>query len=116
MNIASINNHPIQYGPYPSDKNFEMLGLEFEEFELISSLNELWILESREVVFSEDMINQIHDEVSQYYDSIFKECISEFDEGYLVIVNLKKRYGDFLLTYLNNDLNNIKLTKRYLYG
>ena len=29
MSIASIHNHPVQYGAPPSGKNFEMLGLEF---------------------------------------------------------------------------------------
>ena len=51
MSIASIHNHPVQCGTPPSGKNFEMLGLEFEEFELISSQKELWILESRENYF-----------------------------------------------------------------
>ena len=63
MSIASIHNHPVQCGTPPSEKadkfpafkangkNFEMLGLEFEEFELISSQKELWILESRENYF-----------------------------------------------------------------
>lgn len=33
-----------------------MLGLDFEEFELISSKEELWILESREEIFSDEEI------------------------------------------------------------
>ncbi len=47
MNIASIHNPPNQYLSPPSGKNFEMLGLDFEEFEIISAQKELWILESR---------------------------------------------------------------------
>ena len=37
MHIASVHNHPKQFCSPPSGKNFEMLGLEFEEFELILS-------------------------------------------------------------------------------
>ena len=45
MHIASIHNHPHQYYSPPSGKNFEMLGLDFEEYEIISAKNQLWILE-----------------------------------------------------------------------
>ena len=114
MRIASIHNHPIQYGSSPSGKNFEMLGLEFEEFELISSREELWILESREQIFHDDEINKIRHIIDSYYNSIFFDINSECDEGYEVIDEFNKRYGDFLLNYLNNDYYNIKLTMRYL--
>ena len=114
MRIASIHNHPIQYCSPPSGKNFEMLGLEFEEFELISSREELWILESREQIFPDDEINKIRHIVDDYYNSIYLDISSEFKEGYEVIDEFNRQYGDFLLNYLNNDYINIKLTRRYL--
>jgi len=114
MHIASIHNHPIQYCSPPSGKNFEMLGLEFEEFELISSREELWILKSREQIFSDDEINKIRHVVDGYYNSIYFDINSEFEEGYEVIDEFNRQYGDFLLNYLNNDYKNIKLTRRYL--
>lgn len=116
MNIASIHNHPPQYGSPPSGKNFEMLGLEFEEFELISSRDELWILESHDVIYSDEEINEIRNKVDSYYDLVSYEVNSELVEGYVVIDNINKKYGDFLLNYLNNYLDNIKLTRRYLNG
>lgn len=116
MNIASIHNHTIQYSTPPSGKNFEMLSLEFEEFELILSKDELWILESREEVFSSQKINQIRDKIDYNYESIFSDINSEFVEGYVVIDEFNKRYGDFLLNYLNKEYNNIKLSRRYLNG
>jgi hypothetical protein len=67
MHIASIHNHPVPYGAPPSGKNFEMLGLDFEEFELISSKEELWILESREEIFSdEEIIKKLRLIITQY--------------------------------------------------
>lgn len=116
MDIASIHNHPIQYAPYPSGKNFEMLGLKFEEFELIFSKRELWILESRNQIFSNDEIEQIRLDIEGFYNLIYDEVNSEFKEGYLVLEDIDKRCGDFLLNYLNNELDNIKLTRRYLDG
>jgi hypothetical protein len=114
--IASIHNHPISYGSPPSGRNFEMLGLEFEDFELISSKQELWILESREKIFSNDEINRIRSDIEEYYDLIYVDITSEYDEGYLIIDEMNKRYSDFLLNYLNNKFENIKLTRRYLDG
>lgn len=114
MNIASIHNHPIQYGTPPSGKNFEMLSLEFEEFELISSREELWILESREKIFSDDEIRKIRENIGNFYNSLYLDINFEFDEGYRVIEEFNKRYGDFLLNYLNNKYTNIKLIRRYL--
>ena len=91
-----------------------MLGLDFEEFELISSKEELWILESREEIFSDEEIIKIRDKVETYYNSISFDTNLEFNEGYVIIDNVNRVYGDFLLDYLNNDFNNIKLTRRYL--
>ena len=46
----------------------------------------------------------------------FEKICEDFDEGYLVLDNLNEKYGNFLLGYLNNRLDNIKLTRRYLDG
>lgn len=114
MHIASVYNHPKKFSSPPSGKNFEMLGLDFEEYELILSEKELWILESKEILFDDEIINKIRDKVDGYYDLIFHDINSEFDEGDLLIDNINKRYGDFLLNYLNNKFDNIKLERRYL--
>ena len=107
MHIASAHNHPRVYCSPPSGKNFEMLGLNFEEFEIVSSQEELWILESHEIVFGQDIINEIRRNVDEYFNLIYKDVNFEFEEGYLIIDNLNKIYGDFLLNYLNNEFKNI---------
>ena len=114
MGIASVHNHPIKYGAPPSGKNFQMLSLEFEKYELILSRNELWILESKDVVFDEDEIDKIREKLDINLKSILEEVNNDFKEEYLILDNVNKKYGDFLLIYLNNKLNNIKLTRRYL--
>lgn len=107
MHIASIHNHPNPYYSPPSGKNFEMLGIEFEEYELTLSKNELWILESKEVIFSSDEINVIRKSANDYFDFISEETSDELEKGYLIIDNIDCLYGDFLLDYLNNDFDNI---------
>jgi hypothetical protein len=103
MNIASIHNHPNKYCSPPSGKNFEMLSLEFEEFEIISSQKELWILESREITLDEVDLDNIRYKFDIALDSYFDEAKKDFDEGHLILDNVNKRYCDFLLTYLNNS-------------
>lgn len=115
MRIASAHNHPMRYGAPPSGKNFEMLKYDFEEYEIILSQRELWILESRLDVFDESEVNEIR----KYLDgggfqAILDEIDGDFLEGYFVLDNLDKQYGDLILTYLNRKLNNIKLSRRYL--
>lgn len=90
-----------------------MLCLEFEEYELIFSKKELWILESHEEVFDEDYVDEIRKKLDNYFDSTFDDYSKEFDEGFLVLDNVSNDYGNFLLIYLNNELNSIKLTRRY---
>ena len=115
MSIASIHNHPVQCGTPPSGKNFEMLGLEFEEFELISSQKELWILESREKLFSDDEIEVIHKKIDEFYELLDLEINSQTSEDFIFIDTLNRVYGDFLLSYLNDEYDNIKLSRRYLH-
>lgn len=114
MHIASIHNHSIQYYSPPSGKNFEMLGHEFEEYELISSQHELWILESKEIVFDEYEINKIRYKTNEMFKSCKDELNYELEYGYDIIDNIDEIYGEMLLTYLNKNFNNVKLTRRYL--
>ena len=114
MHIASVHNHPKRFCSPPSGKNFEMLKFDFEEYELIMSEKELWILESKEVILDDNELRQICDNIERYYDSIYHDINSEFEEGFMVIDVLNKRYGDFLLQYLNIEFDNIILIRRYL--
>ena len=114
MNLASIHNHSVRYYSPPSGKNFEMLGYEFEEYELISSKHELWILESKENVFDEYEINKIRYKANNLFKSCEDELNAELEHGYEIIDNIDEIYGEMLLTYLNKNFNNVKLTRRYL--
>lgn len=116
MHIASAHNHLIKYGSPPSGKNFEMLQHDFEEFEIVLSQRELWVLESKTDVFDESLVNGIRNDLDNGLQAILDEISEDFDEGYLVLDNLNEKYGNFLLCYLNNRLDNIKLTRRYLDG
>ena len=67
MHIASAHNHPRGFCSPPSGKNFEMLGLEFEEYEII---------------FEEDEIGKIRNNVNGYFDLIYGNLNLELERGY----------------------------------
>ena len=115
MHISSVHNRPKQFYSPPSCKNFEMLSLDFEEYELIFSQRELWILESKEMV-SDEKIKNIRKNAKEYFDFISENTHVDLEKNYLIIDNMDFLYGNFLLDYLNNDFDNIKLTRRYLDG
>ena len=114
MLLASVHNHPIQFYSPPSGRNFQMLGLDFEDYELILSKNELWTLESKQEILNDSEIKIIRKNADEFLHNIITEFNFNFDEGYLVIENINEIYGSFLLNYINNDFNKIKLTRRFL--
>ena len=116
MHIASLHNHPKHYCSPPSSKNFQMLSLDFEEYELILSERELWILESKDIIFDEETINKIREKTGGYLEIIFNDSNIQFENGYEVWDNVKKIYGDLLLIYFNKEFDNIKLIRRNLNG
>ena len=98
MHIASIHNHPHQYYSPPSGKNFEMLSNEFEEYELISAKNELWILESKEMIFDDEFVEKIRENANKSFKSYSNEANAELKENYRVIDNVDRDYGFYLLS------------------
>lgn len=102
-NIATIHNHPKGYASPPSAENFQILELEFEEYELVSSYDSLWILESKSLISEED-IYEIKNNIKELYDFSISENISNHDEV----------YGNLLMKYINSSPFEIKLTRRNL--
>lgn len=49
-NIASLHSHPKGYHSFPSADNFDILENDFEDYEIITSINALWIVEFRGAV------------------------------------------------------------------
>ena len=112
--IAVVHNHPIEYGSPPSDENFQILSLVFQDFEILSSWDGIWIIESKGVI-SESEILDIKNKIKQIYD--YSSEISEnmdLDEEN-IIFKTDEIYGKLLLEYISNHHLNIKLSKRELY-
>ena len=65
--------------------------------------------------FSDDEIEVIHNKIDEFYELLDLEINSQTSEDFIFVENLNRIYGDFLLNYLNDEYDNIKLSRRYLY-
>lgn len=112
--IGIIHNHPIQYGSPPSNENFQILNLIFQDYEILSSWDGIWIIESKESIPPNE-INDIKNKIQELYDYSCEisesECIGERE----IIQRCDELYGSLLLNYIGNHHLNIKLTKKELY-
>lgn len=97
MNIASIHNHPKECLSAPSGENFQILDLEFEDYELISGYDEFWIIEAKGII---DNSYEIKKRVLDFYNFYLGDFIQDIE------------YGNYLINYLNDGKNNINITKK----
>ena len=99
--ILTIHNHPKDTYSPPSATNFEILEHEFEDYEIICSYGEYWILESKEKI---DLI--VIKKIKQEIKHIFIECEN------LKESSKTKKYEKELINFINNLKINISLTKK----
>ena len=108
--VASIHNHPKDVYSPPSDKNFGILVRDFEDYELVASKNELWVLKAKGVFLN------LHVEFKFISRLLFRaaleDCKLKYDGLDKINEKCDEKYGDQLLNYINNkNLINIQLTK-----
>ena len=111
--IAVIHNHPMDYGSPPSSENFQILGLEFQDYEILSSWDGIWIIESKESIHPREIIN-IKNKIQEIYDYSCEISAAEHVEENEIISRCDELYGNLLLGYINNHYLNVKLTKTEL--
>ena len=98
--ILSIHNHPSGTYSAPSATNFEILNHEFEDYEIICSEEEFWILESKSQ-FTKNYIEKIKINIEVIFQNIQEKSN-----------NPNKTYSKTLPEYINSLKNNIKLIRK----
>ena len=99
-NVASIHNHPKGFLSAPSGKNFQILEIENEDYELICGYDEFWILEAKGV-FDKEVVEEIRSETRTLY---------QYSLNYKGDIN--DVYSEFLIKFISDEIkHNIKLTK-----
>ena len=109
--ISIIHNHPKKLYSPPSSRNFQILSLDFEDYELISSWDSLWILKSKQKIHT-DQIAKIKEEIQILYETATKKAYQEYGYSEYGFKKASDMYGELLLNYIDNLKVNINLTRR----
>ena len=107
--IASIHNHSKNSLSPPSPENFEILKINSEKYEIISSSDGLWILEA-EGKYEKEYVKKFQNDIR----NIFKLATVNSKEKKFFEHELDSLYGEYLLKFIYNKTKDIKLTKKEL--
>ena len=110
-NVASIHNHGEGIFSPPSGKDFDIINRDFEDYELIASQNELWILKAK--IKDKNLANRCYINASFIFKSIYQRCSNRYNDKEIIDKIANIQYGNKILKYINDETeNNIQLTKR----
>ena len=111
--VAIIHNHPRGFYSPPSSRNFQILSLNFQDYELVSSWDALWILQSKEEI-SPEIIGEIREEIQLLYENSTENAYIKYPDKSIGFKKASDLYGELLLKYINNQGLNIRLIRRDL--
>ena len=106
--IASIHNHPRKGISPPSSNNFQIIEIESEDYEIISSYDNIWILKSKGVN-SKIFRNKINFDVENILVKSINDSFDILGMDYRILIN--DLYGTYLLNYIYDYYPDIILTK-----
>ena len=110
-NVSIIHNHPRNFYSPPSSRNFQILSLDFQDYELVSSWDALWVLESKEEI-SDEKIIELKEEIQILYENATEKAYREFLNNERGFKKASDMYGELLLNYIKNVDLNVRLTRR----
>ena len=109
--VASIHNHPSKVYSPPSDKNFDILMRDFEDYELIAGQTGLWILKAK--CTSPNMNIDLKLSALYLLDSCQEYCQNLYSDNEKADEVCDIMYGVMLSNYINDkNINDIQLVKR----
>ena len=109
--VASLHNHPSNVFSPPSGKNFGILARDFEDYELIVSKDELWILKAKGTYL--DLISEFNLISDLFFSSSFEKASIRYNDEKIIEKMTNLMYGNQLSKYISDKgVSNIQLTKR----
>lgn len=109
-NIASIHNHPKKFYSFPSHDNFEILEKDFEDYEIICSLNSFWII-NYEGILDEKQRHNLHRDLFRIFQTIDSYIKINYSKNMNVGNMIDEMYSEYMLSYLSNNYDTIKISK-----
>ena len=106
--IASIHSHPKGYYSFPSPANFDILENDFEDYEIITSLNACWLVEFKGSVeyklketFQDNYLIELN-KIDMYNKLNYRDAV--------ILKNMNEYLtGEYLLNGIDKKINNIDL-------
>lgn len=105
-NIASIHSHQKGYYSFPSPENFDILENEFEDYEIITSINAMWIIEFKGKV-DDEVRREFQKDFSIEFDKFEDNIKLMYDDINTVRIVIEKLFSDYLVNELDKNLDNI---------
>ena len=106
--IASMHSHPTGFYSFPSPENFDILENDFEDYEIITSINAIWIVEFKgsvdKTVRRDFQINLVID-----FNKIENDIKLMYNNKFVVRLMIENAVSSYLLNCVDKTVENIKL-------
>ena len=102
--VVSIHNHPEDFLSPPSYDNFELLRFDFEDYEVICSKDEFWIIEAKGILNQDDRY-LIQELIFEMYNDVLERFPDSFEKQ-------NECYSKLLLDFIEENCINIYLDKK----
>jgi hypothetical protein len=106
--ITSVHNHQKGYYSFPSGENFDILENDFEDYEIITSINSLWVIEFKGKVGS-DLRKEFQYSIGCEIDGILLGALLMGQTAKEIDEFREKMISNYLLTSIDKKVNNIDL-------
>ena len=106
-NVASIHSHSRNYYSFPSPENFDILENQFEDYEIVTSVNAIWTVE-----FKGEVSRSIREDFQKNLsDKIRDITLTSITDGTDNIGNLiENNVSNYILDELNTIICGIELS------
>lgn len=106
--MASVHSHPKGYYSFPSPENFDILENEFEDYEIITSFEAMWIVEFKGRI-KKEIREDFQKELNFKINSIKRFIELFFRERDDVVKMTEKLVGNYLLNDMEKNINDVVL-------
>ncbi|WP_405267104.1 hypothetical protein [Methanobrevibacter sp.] len=107
-NIVSIHNHTKNYYSFPSPDNFDILENDFEDYEIITSVNAFWIIEFKGAI-EEEMRYDFQNRLSLYFNKLDIEIKLKYQDYVTIRKMTERMISEYLLNDIDKKLDGITL-------
>lgn len=106
--IASIHSHPRGYYSFPSPDNFDILENDFEDYEIITSINAIWTVEFKGSVDS-TVRKDFQINLGIEFNKIEKDIKLMYSNIFVIRRNIENAGSSYLLNDVDRIIENIEL-------